>query len=65
MMFPHTGNRVPWCPACQAWHGIHYDKCRATVTAHKRVPDDHLSVCTLHPERTAIARRLLAFLEDD
>jgi hypothetical protein len=29
-----------------------------------RIPDDDLSVCTLHPERTLIARRLLAFLED-
>jgi hypothetical protein len=29
-----------------------------------RIPDNDISVCTLHADRTAIARRLLAFLED-
>jgi hypothetical protein len=29
-----------------------------------RIPDNDISVCTLHPDRTAMARRLLAFLEE-
>jgi hypothetical protein len=29
-----------------------------------RIPDDDLSVCTLHPERTRRARRLIAFLDE-
>jgi hypothetical protein len=28
-----------------------------------RIPDDDLSVCTLHPDRTAIARRLIASVD--
>jgi hypothetical protein len=30
-----------------------------------RIPDNDISVCELHPDRTAIARRLLAFLDEE
>jgi hypothetical protein len=36
-----------------------------TTASVTRIPDDDFSVCTLHPARTLIARRLLAFLETE
>ncbi len=36
-----------------------------TEASLSRIPDDDISVCVLHPDRTRIARKLLAFLDEE
>jgi hypothetical protein len=62
---PQTWNTLPYCDACQSYHRPDNAGCSALRGQAALVPDDQISVCELHPERTRIARRLLAFLEDE
>lgn len=67
---------IAYCGACGYAHGKEHKTCRLLQIEHakygapgqpapERIPDNDLSVCTLHPGRKRMAHALLASVYPD